>query len=130
MNKKSVGLMILWWGEAIISVRVLLFSVPVMINKYSAKTFALSNPDDRFIVVITLTALLYFIVGVISVGGSKFAKTAHYLAVILVFALTAGSLSAFGQSLLSAEWHYITPLLFSVLITLLNIILGKAKKTA
>ena len=56
MNGKPVGLTILWWVEAIVSLRVMLFSAPVMINKYLAKSFTLSDLNDRLIAAMTVTA--------------------------------------------------------------------------
>jgi len=127
MNGKSVGLTILWWCEAIISIRVLLFSIPVMINKYLAKSFALSDLNDRFIAVLTGTALLYCIVGIISILGFRFWKVTHYLAVILTFTLTAGSLYAFDQPSGTVGLNYFAPFIFALVLTALAGFLGKKK---
>jgi len=127
VNGKSVGLTILWWVEAIISIRVLLFSIPVMINKYLAKSFALSDLNDRMIAVMTATALLYAIVGIISIFGFRYWKTAHYLAVILTFALTAGSLYYYDQPSQTVELIYFAPFVFAMILTALAGFLGRKR---
>ena len=128
MNRKSVGLTILWWVEAIISIRVLLFSAPVMINKYLAKSFALSDLNDRFIAVMTGTALLYGVVGIISILGFKYWKTMHYLAMILTFALTTGSLYFFDQPSQTVDLNYFAPVVFAVILTALAGFLSASAK--
>ena len=127
MNGKSVGLTILWWVEAIVSIRVLLFSVPVIINKYLAKSFVLSDLNDRLIAVMTATALIYGITGIISILGFRAWKAAHYLAVILAFALTVGSLYYFDQPSHSVELNYFAPAVFAMIFTALAGFLGRKK---
>jgi len=127
MNKNPVGLTILWWIEAIISIRVLLFSAPVMISKNLAKNFMLSDLNDRFIVVMTAVALVYGIVGIISILGFRLWKVAHYLAVILTLALTVGSLYAFSQPSGTVGLNYFTPVIFATVATVLVGFLGRTK---
>jgi len=130
MNGKSVGLIIVWWIEAIISLRVLLFSIPVMINKYLAKSFALSDLNNRFIAVLTVTALIFFGVGIVSILGFKNWKALHYLAAIIALLLTVGSLYMMNQPLGTVDTYYFYPILFANLVVLLIVILGRATKTA
>jgi len=94
MDRKSVGLKILFYVEAIIAIRVLLFSIPVMINKYLASSFLLSDLNDCFIAVMTVTALLYLIVGVVSIFGYRYWKTIHYLAAFFTLIITVATISA------------------------------------
>lgn len=130
MGEKSVGLKILCWSEVIISLRILLFSFPVMINKNSAGTFSMSNLDDRFMAILTLTAVLYFIVGILSISGNKLWKAAHYLAVVFIVLATLATVRVTGGPLTSTDSYYALPLLFSVIVTVLTGILGKTKKAA
>ena len=127
MNEKSVGLTIAWWVEAIISLRVMLFSIPVMLNKYLAKSFVLSDLNDRFVAVLTATALLYCIVGIVSILGFRYWKAAHYLALIATFLLTAGSLHAFDQPQATVGLNYFGPVIFAVVATALAGFLGRKK---
>jgi len=130
MKGKSVGLQILLWSEVIVSARVLLFSIPVIINKCLAQSFSLSSSDDRFIAVMTLTALLYFLVGIVSIAGYRFWKAIHYAAAILIILLTVCSLNMSGQTPAAPGLYYFSPLLFSVIVTVLAGILRGAKRAA
>ena len=130
MGKKSVGLTILCWSEIIISLRVLLFSIPVIINKNSAGSFSLSNLEDQFIGILSLTAVLYFVVGIMSIAGNKLWKAAHLLAVVLVLSFTLASVKISGQALGPENAYFSLPLLFSVIVTVLTGILGRRKDAA
>ncbi len=130
MEGKSVGLRILCWCEMIVSLRVLLFTIPVMINKNSAGTFAMANLDDRFMVVLSLTAVVYFLAGVLAISGNKLWRAAHILAVVLVGLATIATVKVSGAALSSCNSYYALPLLFAVILTVLTAILGKTKKTA
>jgi len=127
MNAKSVGLKIMWWVEAIISLRVMLFSMPVILNKYLAKSFMLSDLNDRFIAVMTATALLYCITGAVSILGFKYWKVAHYLAMIATFLITMGSLYAFDQPQASVSLNYFAPIIFATAATAFAGLLGRKK---
>jgi len=127
MNAKSVGLTIMWWVEAIISLRVMLFSIPVILNKYLEKSFMLSDLNDRFIAVMTATALLYCIVGIASILGFRYWKVTHYLAMIATFVLTVGSLYAFDQPQASVSLNYFVPVVFATAVTALTGFLGRKK---
>jgi len=127
MNAKSVGLTIMWWVEAIISLRVMLFSIPVILNKYLAKSFILSDLNDRFIAVMTITALLYCTVGIASILGFRYWKAAHYLAMIATFLLMMGSLYAFDQPQASVSLNYFAPIIFATVATALAGFLGRQK---
>jgi len=127
VNAKSVGLTIVWWVEAIISLRAMLFSIPVMLNKYLAKSFVLSDLNDRFIAIMTATALLYCLVGIASILGLRYWKAAHYLAMIAAFLLTLGSLYAFDQPQASVSLNYFAPVIFATIATSFAGFLGRGK---
>lgn len=130
MDGKSVGLKILFYAEAIVAIRVLLFSIPVMINKYSANSFLLSDLNDSFIAVMTVTALLHLIVGVVSILGFRSWKAIHYSAAIFTLIITAGSLRIVNQSSVSANLYYFSPILFSAGIVSFAGVLGGTKQAA
>ena len=130
MGEKSVGLKILCWSEIIISLRVLLFSIPVMINKHSAGSFSLSNLEDQFIGILSLTAVLYFVVGIMSLSGNKLWKAAHLLAVVLVLFATLASARVSGRALGLDNAYFSLPLLFSVIVTVFTGILSGRKEAA
>jgi len=127
MREKSVGLTVVWWMETIVSLRVLLFSIPVLLNKNLANSFVLSDLNDRFIAVLTTTALLYCIVGIASILGFKFWKATQYIAMIAALLLTVGSLYVFDQPSASVSWNYFTPVIFATVVTALAGFLGRKK---
>lgn len=130
MGGNSVGINILWWSETIIALRVLLFSLPVIINKSLAKTFVVSNINDRFIAVLTVAALFYCVVGVSSIFGHRYWKSVHLLAAIFTGVLTLGSIYILEQPATKIGVYYFTPIIFSVVIALIAGVLGGAKKAA
>jgi len=130
MNRKSVGLIIFWWSEVIISIRVLLFTMPVIINKLLAENFILADLENRFIILLTLTAIFYFLAGLTSIGGFRFWKFLHFSAAIFTILLTVSSLFVQGQIQAGAGMYYFYPVLFSIGITLLAVILGNSKYPA
>lgn len=125
MNEKSVGLTIIWWSETIISLRVLLFTLPVMINGYLEKSFTLSDLNDRFIVLLSVTALLFCITGIVSILGTRHWKVAHYLSVVLTLMLTVGSLYAFDQSSATVSLNYFLPMIVATVFTAFSGFLGR-----
>lgn len=127
MNEKSVGLTIVWWSETIISLRAMLFSIPVMINKCLEKSFTLSDLNDRFIAVMTATAFMYCIVGIVSILGFRYWKVTHYLAMTATFVLTVGSLYVFDQPQTSVSLNYFAPVIFATVVTALAGFLGRKK---
>ena len=113
MVGRSVGLKILFWSETIISVRILLFTIPVMMNKIVAKSFHLSNGNDSFIALLSTTAVFYVFVGIASILGFRYLKAVHYLAAVVTLSLTVGSLNLLDQSSASAGVHYFYPVLMT-----------------
>jgi len=128
MKEKSVGLVILWWAEIIIAVRVLLFTVPVIINKMVDGEFTLSDPQSLFIILLTLTSVFYLLSGGLSVAGFGFWKPVHFAAVLATGALTLAAVQAAGQ--IAAGAHYFYPLVFAVFVTGLAAVLGKERAPA
>jgi len=130
MNRKSIGLTILWWCETIIAIRVLLFTMPVIINKYWAGNFLLSGVNDRFIIVLSATALLFFVVGIASIIGYRYWKAIHYLAAVFTLVLTVGSLSVFSQPSDIVGVYYFTPIFVSIVFVCFAGFLGSVKRPA
>lgn len=127
MNGKSVGLKILWWSEMVIALRVLLFTVPVVINKKINGNFSLLDVDDRFIVLITLTAILYFAIAFSSIAGYRFWKVLHYSGSFLVLLGSIGLIKMLGYWPAPVGAHYFIPFYFSIGGATLAGILGRSK---
>jgi len=125
MNGKPVALMITWWVETIVSVRVLLFSIPVLISQCSSESFSLNDLNDRFIAVMTATAVLFFLAGIVSILGVRMWKAVHILALIGVLAVTFGLPATAAEAAPSAGANYFAPALLAAVFTVLSFILGK-----
>ena len=123
MKGKSVGLVILWWSEVIVSLRILLFTVPVMINKFLAERFVFSGAENGFIVLLTLTAVFYLLSGLTSLAGFRFWKTLHVAAMLFTGLLTYNAVRGFGQA--GIQTHYFYPAVFAVVTTTLSFVFGK-----
>lgn len=118
MAQKSLGLMILWWAEIVVGARALLFFIPVLINKCLARSFSPAVLEDRFIAWAALTALLYFVVGIVSLGGNKLWRLFHYLAAALTLLGTVGLYSLMAQTQGPPAWGYFVPAIAAVVMTL------------
>jgi len=116
-GNKSVGLKILWWGEIIVSARILLFCIPVLINKLLEKSLHTQSVDDWFIVILTTVALVYFILGIASIMGHKLWRAFHYVTLILVIFLIIGLLRQVAVHSVAFHWAYLSPVIFSVVVT-------------
>jgi len=116
-QNKSVGLKILSWGEIVVSARILLFCVPVFINKILEKSLYPEKVDDWFMVILATVALLYFILGIASITGYKLWRTFHYLVLVLVVFLTFGLLRQVAIDAVQLHWVYLSPVIFSVVVT-------------
>ncbi len=104
MKANSLGLQILWWAEVVVGARALLFLVPVMISKYQSRSLSPYSVEDWFLWVATLTALLYFLIGIASLLGHKLWRVFHAVALLIVLMLT------FGLWNISAQQHIVLPL--------------------
>ena len=127
MPRKSVGLTIMLWVEMIIALRVMLFTIPVFINKFLEKTPVLASMDDRFILILTLTAIYYFLTGLMSLMGLRFWKILHLAAVLFTLLLMAGAGSLYPPGPIPGAglgMHFFYPGLFAMGMALLTTILG------
>lgn len=89
MNSKTMGQTILGWVEVIISIRMLLFCIPVLFNKSITQSFSTARVEDWFIIVLSLTSLLYLLTGLALLVGTKFWKFIHIFVGVVVLTLTA-----------------------------------------
>ena len=65
MEKQSVGLKIFLLLESVVTVRVLLFTLPVFINDQLTR-HVYNSPADGLIVLLTLACLMYLTAGCLS----------------------------------------------------------------
>lgn len=127
--ERPVVLQILWVAEIIVSLRILLFIAPVAINQYLARDFSPRADLDWFMIVITLTALLYLLIGIASVIGYRFWGFLHYGAVVLVLLMTAGLYRFLLLTATPVQTFYFLPLFWSILI-IIGISLSRQRRTS
>lgn len=128
MSRRSIGLVILWWSEVIISLRVLLFTIPVILNTVIGENSAPPDREYGMVVLVTLTAVFYLLSGLASVTGFRFWKWLHFAAVMLTGLLTLNVLK--GADRAAAGPYFYCPVAFAVVVTALAVMLDKGKAPA
>ncbi len=127
MQNKSIGANILWWCEVIISARVLLFTLPVLINQKISGN-AITGLEGCYIIVITLSACVYLSVGLSAIFGHKLSSMFHYIAAGLVFLMTIGMMSKSSTADGSMSLIHFIPLIFAIAMTCLAFVFTKKMK--
>jgi CheY-like chemotaxis protein len=110
-------LKILLWGELILSLRILMFTVPVLINTKMQTGAILSGLQHNFIIVLTGIAFIYFVIGLVSLLGSSLYMMFHIIAALAVAMIMA----AFYQKSSPTLYYYLPAfwaVMFSVLVNL------------
>ena len=121
MKDRLLVLRILWWCEIVVALRVLLFTVPVIITKQIQDSFSPIFIDDWFVLALTLIAIFYAAVGAVSLLGHKLWRQFHYLVTVLVLLLTAGLFNRMLILNIPVRIFYFLPLIISIGITALLI---------
>ena len=75
----SMRLTILFWAEIILSARILLFTVPVLIQKGQNNVIPGAGGGERLMIFLTFVALLYFMTGLLSVLKNRRWRFFHFL---------------------------------------------------
>jgi len=102
------------WCEVVIAARILLFTIPVILNKF-VNNQLLVGYEDRFIAMLTIVAFFYLIAGLASLVGHSKWKLLHYIITIIVCFLSYPFLNAMGQA--PNVHYYFLPAIFSIIIT-------------
>ncbi|VAW19834.1 hypothetical protein MNBD_BACTEROID05-714 [hydrothermal vent metagenome] len=108
MGTQSLGIKILFGLEIVISLRILLFTIPVIISRWMQKVFSAGYIDDWMILVATVVAFFYLVVGFSSMFGHRLWKVFHYMAAFVTVMLTYGFLKLIANT-------YETPTIFHML---------------
>ncbi len=117
MRANLLGLRILWWAEIVVGARALLFFAPVMISKGQMRSLTSSAPGDFFLWVATSAALLYFLIGIVSILGHKFWRIFHAAAMLIVMSLTFGLWNISNQQQVPVSFFYLLPAVLALLST-------------
>jgi len=116
MHKRSLGLTIFLWCEIIIAVRILMFSIPALINRNLEKIFSTANIADWFLLNLSFLALYYVMIGFVSLAGFKLWKIFHYAACLLTLILTWSLMKLIAAQGQILSTGYLIPAAVSVLI--------------
>ncbi len=125
MKNQSIGPQILAWAEVIVSVRVLLFTLPVLLDKKMSGAAAAMGANDWFMILLTLSALLFVAIGLMSVLKNKSSAAVHIVAVVLIGVMTAVLMNRLSTTNLITSPAYFLPAGVAVVMTVLAFILNK-----
>ena len=125
MTNKSVGATIFGWAELIISLRALLFTVPVLLNKKMTVGFGSMTATDWFFTLITLSATLFLLAGLISILGNKLSTAFHIIAVVLVVVMTLAMTKRLEVANLFMSPVYYLPAGLAVVLTAGSLMLNR-----
>ena len=115
--KIPLSLRMIFFAEVIVALRVLFFTVPVMISG-STQDKSPADIDDRFILILTLICALYLMVGIISMLGHRLWRFFHYLASGVVLMLTAAFIQFVVGMKGEVSFFYLLPIIVSAVILL------------
>lgn len=110
MKSKNIFLTIVFWCEIIISARLLMFTIPVLINKYINAQFYVDQISDWNIWVLTLLGFFYFMTGLASALQFRHWKLFHYVGLVLAVILTGALLMKVVALSGVIGWVYFVPL--------------------
>ena len=116
MPQRSLAFIILGGIEIIVSLRVLLFCLPVLINNYRLHAFSANISADGFIFILTISSFLYLMVGIVCLFGRRLWKFLHYLAVFIIVILTLGLMKLIMGTPGAYSPVYFLPLIFSLVV--------------
>jgi len=84
MKHKSIGITIFWWAIIIIAVRILLFSMPVLINAFFMEKFLTGKGVDWSILGLTIVSLFCFVMGAKKVLSCKENKKSFQKSILII----------------------------------------------
>ena len=120
-----MALQIIWWLEVIVGARTLLFTIPVFIDRNTHQGLALSRLEDNFIVLLTVAAGVYLIVGFISILGLNFWRIAQYSAAIAVVGATYILMKLITTQEVTQQLYYFYPVAAAIIFTFLITIISR-----
>ena len=119
----ALSLKVLLWVEALISLRILFLSTPLILTRVGDHTYSVLNINDWFLILLTSVCLLHFVIGIASLGEHSFWRVFHYSGAFLVVVLTFGFGHLMHYLKLSFNYFYCVPAFLSVMAALMAFIL-------
>ena len=87
---KLLALKIFLGCEIIVALRLLLFEIPVLINKFLTSGDASLSSMDTFLLLVAVIGICYLVAGIVSFLGNPSWRMLHYMVVIVTLALASG----------------------------------------
>lgn len=118
MKRNTLELRIFLFCEIVVALRILLFEIPVFLDKFfKQKTTDLSE-TDRFMAIVVFMSVFYLAAGLASLFGHKFWQLLHYLVTALTGFLTLSFYYSVQNAGNTFEPLYYVPLVCSALVSL------------
>jgi hypothetical protein len=90
VQSKRIVWIVLQWVEVVIALRILLFTLPVWISKFTSEGFGGLRIGERFLFLLTIAALCHFLAGLSALLKLKISQLLHFVSLGVVIFLTAG----------------------------------------
>jgi len=119
MKSNPILLKIIFWCEMIIAARVLVFTVPVLLNGYTQGGLVLAGSEGATVLTLTWIALYYFMTGLASALGLRGWRLFHYLGTVLTLVLVFSLIKRVIEFNASASAAYYIPVVLSIVLSLL-----------
>jgi len=116
MKSRSIVLNIVLWAEIIVAARALMFTLPVLITKYSKGQIYNILLSDWVMFAVTIIAFFYFLTGIASVLQYKGWKVFHYVGLVLTVLLTVALVSKATTLGAAVSFGFFLPLLISAVL--------------
>ncbi len=115
MNSKAIGLKILFFCELVGALRILLFEIPVLIDRVGKSAAASLSGDERFLNIVFLLSVFYLFAAVAGIGKNKFWRPLQYLCAAVAVLLTLDLYRFVQQAKDVFQAGYLIPLMFSLI---------------
>lgn len=115
MKRNSLGLKIFLFCELVVACRILLFEIPMFLDKFFVSKAANLSDQDRFMATVVFVSVFYLVAAVAALRGHRFWPQLHYLVTALTVFLTFALYWALHSSGHQFQSFYYLPLIYSAL---------------
>ena len=115
MAQKSLGLKIFLFCEVVVAFRILLFEIPMFVDKFFGAKASSISEMDRFLAVVVFVSIFYLVAGIAAICGHSLWRLLHYLVTVLAAFLTLAFYQILHYSGQPFQLMYYLPLLCSLL---------------
>ncbi len=115
MKHKSLGIKIFLFCELVVACRILLFEIPISVNKFFGTRITDLSNTDRFQAIIVFVSIFYLVAATAALLGHTFWRQLHYLTTALAAVLTLAFFVILQQQGQPFYSFYYLPIIGSVL---------------